>query len=120
MSCETWTASRTLRLWEEESQSSLSSVELFGEQSSAAHVGNETATKTSNRSNGTLNLIHNRLSTIDNQILVTTQGIQEQMTSAGFNRIGDEICLKKVKFSFMIEMPLIMSQVTYRIILVKK
>jgi len=62
---------------------------------------------------------HNLFINIDNEILKTEQGVTDPTTNSNYCRIGDEITLLKAKFCMMLEINERMSDVTYRILLVK-
>lgn len=62
---------------------------------------------------------HNNFITLFTNVLSTTQGVTDPMTTDGSCRIGDEIILKNLKLKMMLELNERYSEVTYRILVVK-
>ncbi len=56
---------------------------------------------------------------LDNALLSTTQGVSDPNNAATANRIGDEINLKGIKCSIMVELNERYSDVTFRLMVVK-
>ena len=71
-------------------------------------------------SNDGTEIVHNSFITMDSDILSTSQGTGESMTSSTSNRIGDEISLKSVRLKFMVELNERYTDVTCRLLIVKK
>ena len=76
-------------------------------------------TKSSNHNVSTLNILHQVLAIVDNGILSTSHGTSDSMSTSGLNRLGDEVALKGVSIKFVMELPVYMSDVTYRVMLIK-
>lgn len=64
-------------------------------------------------------IFHNNFVTLDPTILFTTPGPLDPTLNASDNRIGDEIMLRGVKLSMMIELNERYSDVTFRLLVVK-
>lgn len=62
---------------------------------------------------------HNNFVTLDTSLLSTNQGVADNENSLG-QRVGDEITLKGVKLKMMIECNERFSDVTYRLLVIKK
>lgn len=65
-------------------------------------------------------IAHNNFVTLDTALLSTTQGLGDNDTNTLGNRIGDEITLKGIKLKMMIECNERYSDVTYRLMVIKK
>lgn len=76
-------------------------------------------TKQSCRTIATTNVLHNKISIIDSQLLTTTQGTGDPMVVNVANRIGDEISLRGISIRFVMELPIIHSDVTYRTMIIR-
>lgn len=77
-------------------------------------------TKTSNYTSSDGSEIgHNSFITMDLNVLETSQGTSDSMTSGSGNRIGDEITLKGISMKFMVELNERYSDVTFRLFVVK-
>lgn len=76
-------------------------------------------TKQSNRNIATTNVLHNKLSLLDSQLLATSPGVNDPMSTDTSNRIGDEISLRGISIRFLMEMSLNHSDCTYRAMVIK-
>lgn len=85
----------------------------------AQQLNRNIETKQSNRNVATMNFVHNQLTVIDSQVLATSPGVNDPMTTDTSNRIGDEINLRGVSIRFIIELARFHSDCTFRIMLIR-
>jgi hypothetical protein len=63
--------------------------------------------------------LHDEISIIDSALFKTTQGTTDPMNTDSLNRVGDEVNLRGISIRFILEMPVYMSDVTYRAMIIK-
>ena len=68
---------------------------------------------------GTIQLGHNYLSIIDTNMVSTSQGITDPVTSATNNRIGDKVMVKNIRLQFALQLDQTQPQCQYKIFVVK-
>jgi len=64
-------------------------------------------------------IFHNNFLTLTNQLLSTTQGIQDPLNSAAQCRIGDAVNLRGVSMKMMLELNERFTDVTFRLLVIK-
>lgn len=86
-----------------------------------AYTKKQLETKQSNYSttDGT-EIAHNTFVVCDTNLFDTSQGTGDPTTSSSSNRIGDQITLKGVKIKMMVELNERYSDVTFRLLIIKK
>lgn len=67
-----------------------------------------------------LEIFHNNFISLDTNMLLTTQGVEDPTTNSSNNRIGDKIYLKGVAIKMMCEINERYSSTTWRLLIVKK
>jgi hypothetical protein len=65
------------------------------------------------------NIVNDGMTIVDSGLFHTTQGTSDPMATDTLNRIGDEVNLRGLSVRFIVEMPVYMSDVTYRAMIIK-
>jgi hypothetical protein len=85
----------------------------------ASAMSRTVETKQSSHNIETRNILHDEIALIDSGLFKTTQGISDPMNTDSLNRIGDEVNIRGLSIRFILEMPVYMSDVTYRAMIIK-